>query len=99
MKFNPNLTVPEILAIAIRAEINAQAIYLAMSEKITNTVVKEKFVHLSQQEKKHEEILTANKAWSFYGGTSPVRERNHSGISLIFMNLQVRYAVLRSIGF
>jgi len=71
MKFSPNLTVPEVLAVAIRAEINAQSIYLLISEKITNNVVKEKFIHLSQQEQKHEEILTA-KYQEVTQGTKPL---------------------------
>lgn len=58
MKFNPDLSVPEILAVAIKAEMNAQAIYKLMAERITNQLVKEKFLHLAEEEKKHQEILT-----------------------------------------
>ena len=71
MKYDPNLTIPEILAIAIRAEINAQKIYQIMAKNIINKVVKEKFIHLSQQEKQHEDILTA-KYQEVMSGEKPV---------------------------
>ena len=80
MKYNPNLTVPEVLAIAIRAEINAQGIYLMMSEKISNKVVKEKFFHLSEQEKKHEEILTAKYEETTEGLKPIIPERGRSEV-------------------
>jgi len=59
MKISPDLTLPEVLAIAIKAEINAQELYRLMASRIVNSAVQEKFLHLALQEQKHEEILTA----------------------------------------
>ncbi len=71
MDFNPDLSVPEILAIAIKAEINAQAIYKLLAERITNQLVKEKFLHLAEEEKKHQQIL-AGKYEEVTEGEKPV---------------------------
>ena len=57
METNRNLTAPEVLAVAIKAEVNAENIYKAMAERVRNELVKEKLLNLSNEEKKHENML------------------------------------------
>jgi|Deesub1362B_J571_1020462.scaffolds.fasta_scaffold03118_5 rubrerythrin len=74
MKVSPDLSIPEILAIAIKAEINAQAIYRGMASRVKNELVREKLEHLYEQEKKHEEILT-QKYREVTEGEEPVLQK------------------------
>ena len=80
MKLDPNLTIPEILAIAIRAEISAQNIYRTMAERVQNEVVKEKLQHLYEQEKKHEEILTEKYKEATEGKEPVLAEKGRSEV-------------------
>jgi len=105
MKISPDLTVPEILAIAIRAEMNAQELYRFMADKIINTLVKEKFQHLALQEQKHEEILTAKYQEVTHGeqpvlpqaGRSEVADRvydSYSHVAALKLALQAEEAAI-----
>ena len=52
-----NLTALEVIGIAIVKEREAQDLYQRMASEIKNPLVKEKFLSLSREEHKHEEIL------------------------------------------
>ena len=51
------LTVESVLAKAIEKEIEAQHLYQGLSQQMTDASVKDAFSQLSQEEKRHEEIL------------------------------------------
>ncbi len=51
------LTILEILATAIRAEIESYKLYNKIASKVANPVVKEKFSALAREEKSHRNIL------------------------------------------
>ena len=53
-----DLTAIEIVGIAIVKEREAQDLYKRMSAEIKNPLVSEKFISLSREEKKHEQILS-----------------------------------------
>ena len=55
---NRDLTAIEVVGIAIGKEKLAQELYKRMAGDIRNPLVKEKFLSLSREEHKHEEILT-----------------------------------------
>jgi len=80
MKLDPNLTIPEVLAIAIKAEINAQNIYRGMAERVKNDLVREKLEHLFQEEKKHEEILTQKYKEVMNGAEPVLQEQGRSEV-------------------
>lgn len=54
---NKNLTMLEILAIAIRAEIESFSLYKKIASKVSNPVVKDKFNALAKEEKSHRIML------------------------------------------
>ncbi len=73
-----NLTAPEVLALGIKSEANASAIYHFMAEKVENPLVKEKLLNLAEEEKRHQEILTQLYR-KITGGQEPVLQK--TGIS------------------
>ncbi len=57
MSFDPKLKASEILALAIRAEIEASGLYAALKEKVKNELLKEKLKFLEKEEIKHRRLL------------------------------------------
>ena len=57
MSIEKDLTALEILGVAIRKEIEAQAFYKKMAERIRNRVVKERIMNLASDEQGHERLL------------------------------------------
>ncbi len=57
MNINPKLQSYEILAGAVRSEINAADFYSALHEKVKNELLREKLKFLISEEEKHREIL------------------------------------------
>jgi rubrerythrin len=53
-----DLTAVEVVIVAIGKEREAEELYKRMADEIKNPLVKEKFLSLSREESKHEEILT-----------------------------------------
>ncbi len=63
-------SVKKLLGYAIRAEINANRIYTRMANRVKNPLLKEKFLILALEEKKHKDILGRLFA-SLYGKEKP----------------------------
>ena len=53
-----DLTAVEVVIVAIGKEREAEELYKKMADRIRNPLVKEKFLSLSREESKHEEVLT-----------------------------------------
>lgn len=53
-----DFTAVEVMGVAIGKERQAQELYKRMADEIKNPLVKEKFLSLSREEQRHEEILT-----------------------------------------
>ncbi len=63
-------SVKKLLGYAIRAEIDANRIYTKMADRVKNTLLKEKFLLLAFEEKKHREIILRLFA-SMWGAEKP----------------------------
>ncbi len=83
-----DLTAPEALAVGIKSEANASEIYRIMAEKVQNSLVKKKLLQLSEEEKKHQEILTQLYR-KITGGQEPVLQKK--GISEVKDFLEGEY--------
>jgi rubrerythrin len=59
--------VKKLLGYAVRAEINSNRIYTRLARRVKNALLKEKFLVLAFEEKKHKEVLE-NLFESLYGG-------------------------------
>lgn len=57
MKVDKSMSLSELLAIAIKSEIESHHIYQGLAEKIENFILKEKLKFLALEERKHQEIL------------------------------------------
>lgn len=57
-KFDRELTVVEVLGIAIRSEVSSYALYNQLSKRVENKMVKNRLVWLGDEEKNHRIILT-----------------------------------------
>jgi rubrerythrin len=57
MNTNENLTSLEALGIAIRSEIDSQNVYKDLAELCEDDLLKERFLNLAQEEKKHQLIF------------------------------------------
>jgi len=53
------LTLVEVLGVAIRSEMDAQAFYKKLAGRVRNRLVKQKFLGLARDEAGHEAMLTA----------------------------------------
>lgn len=53
-----DMTAIEVVGLAIGKEREAEELYKRMADEIKNPLVKEKFISLSREESKHEEILS-----------------------------------------
>ena len=56
-----NQTLNELLGVAVRAEIDANKIYEAWADRLSNPLLKEKLQWLANEEQKHKEILMKRK--------------------------------------
>jgi rubrerythrin len=56
--FDRNLTIVEILGIAIKAEVNAYGLYKRIAKRITNPVVQKRVLALADDEQNHRIILS-----------------------------------------
>lgn len=61
------LSVPKLLGLAVRAEIDSDRVYSRLAERVKNPLLKEKFQMLAFEESKHTEILK-NLFRSMYPG-------------------------------
>lgn len=57
-KFERDLTVIEVLGIAIRSEVSSYALYNQLSKRVENKMVKNRLIYLGDEEKNHRIILT-----------------------------------------
>jgi rubrerythrin len=57
MNLNPKLKPYEILAVAVRSEINAAGFYSKLHDKVKNELLREKLKFLISEEEKHRKIL------------------------------------------
>jgi len=57
VSLNPKMTPFDILAVAIRAEIEAGKFYSSLHKKVRNEILKLKLKFLTSEEKKHRQIL------------------------------------------
>ncbi|MBP1766543.1 MAG: Rubrerythrin [Candidatus Aminicenantes bacterium] len=64
------LPVKKLLGYALRAEIDANRIYTRMADRVKNTLLKEKFLLLALEEKKHRDIILRLFA-SMWGAEKP----------------------------
>lgn len=65
MALDPKLKPFEVLAVAIRAEIEAAAFYAGMLEKVRNILLQQKLKFLVTEEKKHRQVLERLHAQRF----------------------------------
>jgi rubrerythrin len=65
MSLDPKLRPSEVLAVAIRSEIEAAAFYGGMLEKVKNILLQQKLKFLVTEEKKHRQILERLHAQRF----------------------------------
>jgi rubrerythrin len=65
MSLNPKLRPDEVLAVAIRSEIEAAAFYAGLLEKVRNILLQQKLKFLVTEEKKHRQILERLHAQRF----------------------------------
>ncbi len=65
-----NQPVKKLLGYAIRAEIDANRIYTRMADRVRNSLLKEKFLLLALEEKKHKDIILRLFA-SMWAGERP----------------------------
>ena len=64
------LPVKKLLGYALRAEIDANRVYTRMADRVKNTLLKEKFLLLALEEKKHRDIILRLYA-SMWGAEKP----------------------------
>jgi rubrerythrin len=64
------LSVKKLLGYAVRAEIDANRIYTKMANRVRNTLLKEKFLLLALEERKHRDIILRLFA-SLWAGEKP----------------------------
>jgi len=64
------LPVKKLLGYALRAEIDANRVYTRMADRVKNTLLKEKFLLLALEEKKHRDIILRLFA-SMWGAEKP----------------------------
>ena len=64
------LPVKNLLGYALRAEIDANRVYTRMADRVKNTLLKEKFLLLALEEKKHRDIILRLFA-SMWGAEKP----------------------------
>ncbi|MFP4081659.1 MAG: ferritin-like domain-containing protein [Candidatus Aminicenantes bacterium] len=57
MILSPHMHPPEILAVAVRSEIEAAGVYSKLCQKVRNELLKKKLKFLVFEEKKHRQIL------------------------------------------
>jgi rubrerythrin len=67
MTLNPRLKAPDILPIAVRAEMDAEAIYRTLFDRVKNEVLRQKLDFLAKEEGRHRAILTRLFADKFPG--------------------------------
>src|SRR4030042_4545590 len=65
MSLNPKLRPYEVLAVAIRSEIEAADFYAGILEKVRNILLQQKLKFLVTEEKKHRQILERLHAQRF----------------------------------
>jgi rubrerythrin len=63
----PDLTSLEALGVAIRAEMDANAMYTSLANRVRNQTVKNKLLFLANEEAKHRDLLTARYQEMFPG--------------------------------
>jgi len=56
-KLYAGLTILEIIAVAIKKEVEAAAFYQNLAARIPNPIIKERFLNLSKEERKHRALL------------------------------------------
>lgn len=57
MKVDASMSLPELLGVAIKSEIESHEIYRGIAEKVENFILKEKLKFLALEERKHQELL------------------------------------------
>jgi rubrerythrin len=75
MALNPKLQPYEVLAVAVRSEIEAAAFYGGILEKVKNILLQQKLKFLVTEEKKHRRILEKLHAQRFPGVELKIPEK------------------------
>jgi rubrerythrin len=75
MSLDPKLRPHEVLAAAIRSEIDAAAFYAGLLEKVRNVLLQQKLKFLVTEEKKHRQILERLHAQRFPGVDLKIPEK------------------------
>lgn len=80
MKDTFNISVKELLGLALRSEIDSQTVYLKMAERVQNQLLKEKFQILAFEESKHKVILEKLQEVLFPGEKAQIPEKTDEAL-------------------